>query len=138
MTYRPRMSPERADQMRRWHGDASAELRERGDGDVEYLGLRRLSLLAVLPVCLPALGRSIPLIANPDTAQRRFLLELVSKDLGYPLGAAAVAGVDASSGGELALAGSGVDSGVGDRDITAPSEPREFIRCPTARVWASW
>ncbi len=34
------MSAERAERLRRWHEDASAELRERGDGDVDYLGLR--------------------------------------------------------------------------------------------------
>ena len=48
-SYRPRMSPERAEQLRRWHEDASAELRERGDGDVEYLGLRLYVPATVFP-----------------------------------------------------------------------------------------
>lgn len=36
----PRMSPGRAERLRRWHEDASAELHRRGACDVDYLGLR--------------------------------------------------------------------------------------------------
>jgi release factor glutamine methyltransferase len=34
------MPPERAEQLHRWHQDASTELHERGARDVDYLGLR--------------------------------------------------------------------------------------------------
>ena len=34
------MSPQRADRLRRWHEDASAELPRRGACDIDYLGLR--------------------------------------------------------------------------------------------------
>jgi release factor glutamine methyltransferase len=38
--YRSTLPPERIEELRRWHEDASAELHARGDVDVEYLGLR--------------------------------------------------------------------------------------------------
>lgn len=37
--YRPTLPPERIEELRRWHEDASAELHELGEHDVEYLGL---------------------------------------------------------------------------------------------------
>jgi release factor glutamine methyltransferase len=38
--YRPTLPPERIEELRRWHEDASAELHALGAHDVEYLGLR--------------------------------------------------------------------------------------------------
>lgn len=38
--YVPKASPERVEQLRRWHDDVSSRLHERGAIDVEYLGLR--------------------------------------------------------------------------------------------------
>ncbi|MBK8263304.1 MAG: methyltransferase [Nannocystis sp.] len=38
--YRPTLPPERIEELRSWHEDASAELHARGDVDVEYMGLR--------------------------------------------------------------------------------------------------
>lgn len=37
--YRPSLPPERIEELRRWHEDASAELHALGEHDVEYLGL---------------------------------------------------------------------------------------------------
>lgn len=79
--HRPRMSPERAEQLRRWHEDASAELRERGEGDVEYLGLRLYVPATVFPLA-PAnrrtwsprstsRGADVSLRRSSKAAQRR-------------------------------------------------------------------
>ncbi len=122
--YEPRVSAERAEQLRRWHDDVSAELHARPAVDVEYLGLQ-----LHVPAGVFAPTPTSDLLGNlviADAAPGRRVL-----DMGCGAGAnailaarqgATVLGVDVSPAAVEASRANAARNGVADRTEFAVSD----------------